>query len=79
MEVKHLDGKKHTVATCPGEVINNEELKTIKGLGLPYYKDPMSHGNLFIEFIINFPKKNTLSALNIDKIGKVLNGIPLKS
>ncbi len=47
-EVEHLDGKKHIIATAPGEVLTNMELKTIKGLGLPFYKDPMSHGNLYI-------------------------------
>jgi hypothetical protein len=48
MEIKHLDGKKHLLATCPGEVLQNEDLKTIRGLGLPFYKDPMQHGNLYI-------------------------------
>jgi len=71
-----LDGKKHIIATAPGEVLHNEELKTIKGLGLPFYKDPMSYGHLYIEFIINFPKKG---AFNVEKIAKVFNVSVIKS
>ena len=41
---------------------------------MPFYKDPMSHGNLFIEFIVNFPKKNAFSGVNLQKIAKILNG-----
>ena len=70
MEIDHLDGKKHTIATCPGQVLSNNEFKTIKKLGMPFYKDPMSYGNLHIEFKIDFPKKNYF---NKDKIEKLIN------
>lgn len=46
---------------------------------MPFYKDPMSYGNLYIEFIVNFPKKNTISGVNLEKIGKILGGKPIKS
>lgn len=65
IEITHLDGKKHTIATAPGEILHNEELKTVRGLGMAFYKDPMSHGNLYIEFLINFPKKNSISGVNL--------------
>ena len=32
----------------------------MRGLGLPFYKDSMSHGNLYFEFIVAFPKTNSL-------------------
>ncbi len=48
MEIEHLDGKKYIIATAPGEVLTNQELKTVKNLGMPFYKDSMSYGNLFI-------------------------------
>jgi DnaJ-class molecular chaperone len=76
MEIKHLDGKKHIITTSPGDILHNEELKTIRGLGLPFYKDPISHGNLIVEFIVQFPKKGTF---NTDKLITVLNGRPIKS
>lgn len=79
MEIKHLDGKSHTIATAPGEVLNHQELKTVKGLGLPFYKDPMSHGHLYIEFLITYPKKGSITPANIEKIATVLNGKTVKS
>lgn len=79
MEIKHLDGKTHTIATAPGEVLNHQELKTAKGLGLPFYKDPMSHGHLYIEFVITYPKKGSITPANIEKIASVLNGKTIKS
>lgn len=61
MEIEHLDDKKYIIATAPGEIITNKQHKTTKGLGLPFYKDPMSHGHLHIEFTVEFPKKNEIS------------------
>jgi DnaJ-class molecular chaperone len=79
IELTHLSGKKHVIATAPGEILHNEELKTVRGLGMPFYKDPMSHGHLYVEFVINFPKKNSISNVNLEKIAKILNGKPIKS
>jgi DnaJ family protein A protein 2 len=50
MEIEHLDGKKHVIATAPGEVLSNNEFKTARKLGMPFYRDPMSYGNLIVEF-----------------------------
>lgn len=72
MEVDHLDGKKHVIATCPGEVLSNNEFKTVKKLGMPYYKDPMSYGNLHIEFKVEFPKKNFFNKEKIEKVISIL-------
>lgn len=56
--IKHLDGKEYIIATSPGEILENKERKTIKKLGMPFYKDPMSFGNLYFEFKVVFPKSN---------------------
>jgi DnaJ-class molecular chaperone len=32
----------------------------VKGKGLPFYKDAMGHGHLYIKFEIDFPKKGSL-------------------
>jgi DnaJ homolog subfamily A member 2 len=48
-------------------------------MGMPFYKDPMSHGNLYIEFIVIFPKKNQISGPNLEKIAAVLGGKLIKS
>lgn len=58
--IKHLDGKEYCVATAPGEILENKELKTLRGLGFPFYNDVMSHGNLYFEFILIFPKPNSI-------------------
>jgi DnaJ-class molecular chaperone len=60
-EIEHLDGSKYRVATSVGEIISHKEKKTIKGKGMPFHKDAMSHGNLNIEFEIEFPKKNSIN------------------
>jgi hypothetical protein len=33
-------------------VIGDKSKKVVRGLGMPFYKDNMSHGNLIIEFKI---------------------------
>lgn len=44
----------------PGEVISHDEFKVVKGKGMPFYKDAMAHGNLYIKFIVEFPKRGQL-------------------
>lgn len=39
---------------------------------MPYYKDPMSYGNLYIEFFVEFPKKNALTKEKIEKVKNLL-------
>jgi len=38
-EITHLDGKKFTVATAPNEVISHQDIRCIKGKGMPFWKD----------------------------------------
>lgn len=40
---------------------------------MPFYKDPMSYGNLIVEFKIEFPKKNFFGKDKIDKIIQILS------
>lgn len=57
----HLDGKKFQIAGAAGEIISHKERKTVKGKGMPFHKDAMSHGDLHIEFEVEFPKKNVMN------------------
>jgi len=68
--LQHLDGKKINISTKPGEIINPGCVKQLNRKGMPFYKDAMSFGNLFIEFIIEFPKKGDMK--NIDDLKKIL-------
>jgi len=68
--VQHLDGKKILVATSPNEVITPNVKKQLMGKGMPFYKDAMSHGNLYVEFLVDFPKPKELK--NIGELKKVL-------
>ena len=73
MQIEHLDKKKFTLATAPGQILSNNTLKVIKRLGMPFYKDPMSYGNLILEFKVDFPKKNFFNQQKIDKIIQILS------
>jgi len=75
--LEHLDGKKINITTAPGEIIKPGDLKQLNRKGMPYYKDAMSHGNLYILFNIDFPKKGEIK--NIDKLKEILpvpSGLP---
>ena len=61
-ELTHLDKVKIKVSTLPNEVIAPDEMKVLKGKGMPFFKDAMSHGNLFIKFKVMFPKRGELTS-----------------
>lgn len=70
----HLDGKKITVATAPGEIISHHEIKSVRGKGMPFFKDAFSYGNLYIKFNVEFPKKGSVKPDQIDALRKILPG-----
>jgi DnaJ family protein A protein 2 len=49
-EITHLDGRVLKIATMPGEVIENGSIKMIRNQGMPFHKDEMGSGNLFVRF-----------------------------
>jgi len=59
-QVEHLDGSKINITSSPGEVISPGTTKQILKKGMPFFKDAMTHGNLYIEFDVEFPKKSEL-------------------
>lgn len=56
-DIKLLDNSTCKVTTLPGEVISYGDIKVVKGKGLPFFKDAMGHGNLYVTFLVDFPKK----------------------
>jgi DnaJ family protein A protein 2 len=69
-QIEHLDGSKLNITSAPGEVIANNTVKQITKKGMPFHKDAMGSGNLYIEFDIEFPKKNELK--NLDQLKNIL-------
>lgn len=58
--LEHLDGKKLLITTYDNEIIAPGTKKQINGQGMPFYRDAMSHGNLYVTFDVEFPKANQL-------------------
>jgi DnaJ family protein A protein 2 len=68
--IDHLDGRKVNIATPPGDVIAPGSRKQLTGKGMAYHKDAMSHGHLYIDFTIEFPKSGELK--NVEELAKIL-------
>jgi len=54
--INHFNGKSFVVKSKPGEIINPNGKKTVKGLGMPFLENSHQSGNLFIQFNVDFPK-----------------------
>jgi len=76
--IKHVNGKDLTVSSAPGDVISHNSIKTIKGKGMPFYKDSFNYGNLYVKFEVEFPKKGILKEDAINNLKKILPGPKLK-
>ena len=73
--LKGLDGKDFIVSSVPGEVLQHGVIKSVKGKGLPFYRDAMSHGNLIVKFTVKFPKSSDLT----DDIRSALDKVVLSN
>jgi DnaJ-class molecular chaperone len=47
-EITYLDGKKFAIKSDEGDIISDSMIKKVQGKGLPFFKDAMGHGNLYI-------------------------------
>ena len=70
----HLDGHEYSIYSKKGEIISDKSKKVVRGLGMPFYKDSLSHGNLIIEFHILMPKRGTLNADQLKQLAELLPG-----
>jgi DnaJ-class molecular chaperone len=55
--VEKLDGTVVTIKTEPNEVIKHKQLKKVSGLGLPVFERNYTFGDLYIEFIVEYPDR----------------------
>lgn len=65
-EINHIDGKKLTVSSIPGEVTQPNVTRTVKGKGMPFFKDSYACGNLYIKFKVKFPESGSLNKEAVD-------------
>ena len=75
-EVPHLDGSKIVVTTIPGDIISPNSVKTIKGKGMPFFKDNYTFGNLFVKFNVEFPAHGSLKSKDIDALKSIFPAKP---
>lgn len=82
-DLKLLDGQTIKIASAKGQIIHNgtcrcnsDQKKVIKRKGMPFFKDPMSKGNLVIVFEVVFPAKGEVDPNDYKKLSSIL-GQPL--
>ncbi|MBA42924.1 MAG: hypothetical protein CMF62_02805 [Magnetococcales bacterium] len=71
-ETNHLDGKKMVLSEI--DIIKDNDLKIVKGMGLPKYSShthDVGYGDLFIKYKINYPL--TLTIKQKEEIWKILH------
>jgi DnaJ-class molecular chaperone len=71
---KHIDGRGIRVKHAAGSVIQPGSFKTIANEGMPTYRRTDDKGNLYIQFLVDFPADMWTSASNIDAIRSLLPG-----
>jgi DnaJ homolog subfamily A member 2 len=70
-QLKFLDGKDITISSITGECFPHGAVKSVKGKGLPFYRDTMNFGNLIIKFTVKFPGPSDLSEDMRNALSKV--------
>jgi DnaJ family protein A protein 2 len=71
-ELPLLDGTTILIASAPNEILSHDMKKVVKGKGMPFYKDPMSKGNLIVIFEIDFPKKGEINHKHYKVLSEIL-------
>lgn len=68
--IDHLNTHKITIQTQQGDITQHKQVKIVANLGMPHYKSPLSHGDLYVHFTVEFPK--TMTPAQIEALSKVL-------
>lgn len=68
---KFLDGKNYLISSLPGEVVSSGSMKSVKGKGMPFFRDRLSFGNLIIKFLVKFPRSSDLTSESRALLDKV--------
>jgi len=73
-QVPFLDGKKLSVSSTKGEIVSPGSTMTINGKGMPFFKDTISTGNLFIKFSVKFPTSKQMTDETRTSLNNLLPG-----
>lgn len=71
-ELTYLDAQKFGIQMEEGEIISNGDIKQVHGKGLPFFKDAMGHGNLYVKFTVLFPKEGELTKQHMQQLKTIL-------
>uniref|UniRef100_A0A146L092 DnaJ subfamily A member 2 n=2 Tax=Lygus hesperus TaxID=30085 RepID=A0A146L092_LYGHE len=70
--VKHLDGRNLVVKCPPGKVISPEAVMGLEDEGMPLFRNPCEHGNLYIKFSVAFPTNNFANEAKLKTMESIL-------
>lgn len=70
--VNTLDDREIIVTAIPGEIIKHNDVKMVRGEGMPYRGNPFEKGNLVIKFNVNFPSNTWANQVDMDKLRALL-------
>jgi DnaJ family protein A protein 2 len=58
--IKHLDGRILIIRSPPNHVVSADDIMIIDGEGMPVYRNPTSHGDLYVKLSIQMPTPDEL-------------------
>lgn len=70
--VRHLDGTDKLIVARPGDIVKTGDLRTVEELGLPVFRSPFKHGNLFISFDVEFPAPGYFPDRSLMRLREIL-------
>jgi DnaJ homolog subfamily A member 1 len=71
--IRTLDSRSLVIKSKPGEVIQNNEMRSIPEEGMPRHKNPFSRGNLIVRFAVIFPDDDFLSKSQLVLLRQLLS------
>ena len=73
-DITHLDDRKIRIASTPGQVTGTS-VQVIRGEGMP---NGSGSGDLYIEFVVDFPDSISLTEHDRTNLGRMLGGTMIK-
>lgn len=74
--IEHLEKEEWIkVEIIPGEIISHGTTKVVEGKGMPSYRHQV-HGNLFIQFEVEFPSSGSLNEETLQQLAALLPAKP---